>query len=434
MGKEPNSETEEVERKKPMEPILRSTEYLSHQKLVQSDHIEEQDPPPEIVKSAETARDSTGSGHDLELAASKEAVATVSPVCKASSMPTKQTEADPEKVGDQRSKESHIDASQDRSAKPNIGENLAEKETLEKPTDISGSPASQHPDEAGDAAVGGSSEKKVGERVFPDAVQDDVGSGRQMSSNGASVEASTEGKILNDVSSSMNRSELSPPTTDVTPPPPPPPDSDLLPQQTQPTDPANCPPVETVASQPDCQKANSQISQEQEEIPDGQHDSNSLNNSQDGDVEITNHQKGTQSIKSVPADKLMNGHKCTTANLQSQTEEKEEKTTGSFESTKLAATIQSVSSAVTSPSNPPCTSSSLPIDPKSTLVSLEERLATCGLPEAVEDAEFDNKLKVFTNYRNFGAMYQSKNNFKKAEWAFKNGIKQAGPHEAWSTV
>merc|ERR1711974_581784 len=106
------------------------------------------------------------------------------------------------------------------------------------------------------------------------------------------------------------------------------------------------------------QKANSQISQEQEEIPDGQHDSNSLNNSQDGDVEITNHQKGTQSIKSVPADKLMNGHKCTTTNLQSQTEEKEEKTTGSFESTKLAATIQSVSSAVTSPSNPPCTSSS----------------------------------------------------------------------------
>merc|ERR1711974_591000 len=177
------------------------------------------------------------------------------------------------------------------------------------------------------------------------------------------------------------------------------------------------------------QKANSQISQEQEEIPDGQHDSNSLNNSQDGDVEITNHQKGTQSIKSVPADKLMNGHKCTTANLQSQTEE-EEKTTGSFESTKLAATIQSVSSAVTSPSNPPCTSSSLPIDPKSTLVSLEERLATCGLPEAVEDAEFDNKLKVFTNYRNFGAMYQSKNNFKKAEWAFKNGIKQAVGGEA----
>merc|ERR1711974_157560 len=128
--KEPNSETEEVERKKPMEPILRSTEYLSHQKLVQSDHIEEQDPPPEIVKSVETARDSTGSGHALELAASNEAVTRV---CKGDSMPTKLTEADPEKVGDQRSKESHIDASQDRSAKPNIGENLAEKETLEKP-------------------------------------------------------------------------------------------------------------------------------------------------------------------------------------------------------------------------------------------------------------------------------------------------------------
>merc|ERR1711974_453371 len=281
-------------------------------------------------------------------------------------------------------------------------------------TDISGSPASQHPDEGGDAAGGRSSEKKVGEQVCPDAVQDDVGSGRQMSSNGASVEASTEGQVLNDVSSSMNRSELSPPTTDLTPPP--------------------APPVETVAIQPDCQKDNSQISKEGKN--DGQHNSDNLNNSQDGEVEIKNLQKDspacprTQSIKSVPAEKLMNGQECTAADLQSQTEEKEEKTTGSFESTKLAATSQSVSSAVTSPSNPPSTSSNLPIDPKSTLVSLEERLATCGLPEAVEDAEFDNKLKVFTNYRNFGAMYQSKNNFKKAEWAFKNGIKQAVGCEA----
>ena len=39
------------------------------------------------------------------------------------------------------------------------------------------------------------------------------------------------------------------------------------------------------------------------------------------------------------------------------------------------------------------TSSTL-IQSPSSLVSLEERLATCGLPEAVEDAEFDNKLKV----------------------------------------
>merc|ERR1712108_91586 len=123
-------------------------------------------------------------------------------------------------------------------------------------TDISGSPASQHPDEGGDAAGGRSSEKKVGEQVCPDAVQDDVGSGRQMSSNGASVEASTEGQILNDVSSSMNRSELSPPTTDLTPPP--------------------APPVETVAIQPDCQKDNSQISKEGKN--DGQHNSDNLNN------------------------------------------------------------------------------------------------------------------------------------------------------------
>ena len=58
-------------------------------------------------------------------------------------------------------------------------------------------------------------------------------------------------------------------------------------------------------------------------------------------------------------------------------------------------------------------------------LSLAEQLASCGLPEAVDDPEFQNKLKVFSNYRSFGAMYCSKNNFKKAEWAFKNGIKQA---------
>ena len=39
-------------------------------------------------------------------------------------------------------------------------------------------------------------------------------------------------------------------------------------------------------------------------------------------------------------------------------------------------------------------SSSSLVQSSSSLVSLEERLATCGLPEAVEDAEFDNKLKV----------------------------------------
>jgi len=108
------------------------------------------------------------------------------------------------------------------------------------------------------------------------------------------------------------------------------------------------------------------------------------------------------------------------------------------------ATASANTEAVTAPSKAPSTSlptgtvttqvkqpsnlipnSSTLIQSSSSLVSLEERLATCGLPEAVEDAEFDNKLKVFTNYRNFGAMYQSKNNFKKAEWAFKNGIKQA---------
>jgi len=51
------------------------------------------------------------------------------------------------------------------------------------------------------------------------------------------------------------------------------------------------------------------------------------------------------------------------------------------------------------------------------------------LPESIDDAEYMNKLKVLNNYRNFGAMYSAKNNFKKAEWAFKNGIKQTTGQE-----
>jgi len=363
-------------------------------------------------------------------------------------------------------------------------------------------------------------EKKVVEQVCSDAAQDDVASGRQMSSNGASIHVSPEGEIRSDVTSCIST------TTDAT----------LAPSAsnspTQTTDPKNCLSVETVPSHKD----NSQTSQE------GQHNRNTPNGNQHADdVDMTEHQNkspvapivptASTSIQSVPAaDNLINSHKSATAGANVQTVEKtsgssesiklassqsvpstnasattstssnlstgtlvdpksslvsleeNEKTSGSSDSTKLApsqsvpSTKASVTTSLGTSSSLPIgtsvdpksglvlkaeenektsdssesiklassqsvpitnasattslgTSSSLPIcnsvDPKSSLVSLEERLATCGLPEAVDDADFDNKLKVFTNYRNFGAMYQSKNNFKKAEWAFKNGIKQA---------
>jgi len=356
------------------------------------------------------------------MGASKEAVTLISPVCK-DSMETKLTETDGEKVEEQRGKESHIDASlqakdDSSSANQNVRENLEEKQILVKSTDIIESPASQNP-EAGNSDDGGS-EKKVEEQVCPDAT------GRQMSSNGASVHVSTEGDIQCDISSCISSNEISPTMTDATPSPP---ASNSL---TQTTDPENCPSVETVPIHPDFHKDNSQTSQEE------QHNRNTLNGNQHAD-DMNNHQNEspacsraetipTASIQSVPAaDKLINSFKSDAAAANVQTEEKE-KTRGSSQSIKLPPS-QSVSSSNTIATTSPSTSSSLPtgtlVDPKSSLVSLEERLATCGLPEAVDDADFDNKLKVFTNYRNFGAMYQSKNNFKKAEWAFKNGIKQA---------
>ena len=58
-------------------------------------------------------------------------------------------------------------------------------------------------------------------------------------------------------------------------------------------------------------------------------------------------------------------------------------------------------------------------------MSIDDHVKTVNLPDHIDDIEFNDKLKVFNNYRNFGAMYFAKNNFKKAEWAFKNGIKQS---------
>ena len=51
-------------------------------------------------------------------------------------------------------------------------------------------------------------------------------------------------------------------------------------------------------------------------------------------------------------------------------------------------------------------------------------MLSSNLPEIVEDPEFPDRVKVFTNYRQFGAMYSMKNNWKKAEWAYATGLKQ----------
>ena len=65
-------------------------------------------------------------------------------------------------------------------------------------------------------------------------------------------------------------------------------------------------------------------------------------------------------------------------------------------------------------------------------ITIEEKIQLSPLPDHINDSEFTNKLKVYNNYRTFGAMYYSRNNFKKAEWAFKNGIKQSTSCEAQS--
>ena len=65
-------------------------------------------------------------------------------------------------------------------------------------------------------------------------------------------------------------------------------------------------------------------------------------------------------------------------------------------------------------------------------IVIDDLIQKSNLPDSVEDAEFQNKLKVFNNYRTFGTMYFSKGNMKKAEWAFKNGIKQSTCSEAAS--
>merc|ERR1719422_1309210 len=72
------------------------------------------------------------------------------------------------------------------------------------------------------------------------------------------------------------------------------------------------------------------------------------------------------------------------------------------------------------------------IQSKEAQQNVEELLLNSELPDMIDDPEFENRLKVFHNYRNFGAMYTAKKNFKKAEWAFKNGIKQTAGKPARS--
>jgi hypothetical protein len=65
--------------------------------------------------------------------------------------------------------------------------------------------------------------------------------------------------------------------------------------------------------------------------------------------------------------------------------------------------------------------------------NMDNLIQNSDSPEVIEDPEFANRLKAFNNYRNFGAMYSAaKKNFNKAEWAFKNGIKQTGGQPARS--
>jgi len=71
-------------------------------------------------------------------------------------------------------------------------------------------------------------------------------------------------------------------------------------------------------------------------------------------------------------------------------------------------------------------------DENKNVPSLDSVVATSDLPETVDDPDFENKIKVFSNYRNFGGMYNSKANYRKAEWAFKNAIKQATSHKPCS--
>jgi len=64
--------------------------------------------------------------------------------------------------------------------------------------------------------------------------------------------------------------------------------------------------------------------------------------------------------------------------------------------------------------------------------NIKEKVNSSNLPDTSpsdKEEEHTNKLKVLNNYRNFGNMYFLKNNHKKAEWAYKNGIKQAASSE-----
>eukprot|EP00092_Neocalanus_flemingeri_P005380 GFUD01005797.1.p1 GENE.GFUD01005797.1~~GFUD01005797.1.p1 ORF type:complete len:1109 (+),score=391.68 GFUD01005797.1:341-3667(+) len=72
------------------------------------------------------------------------------------------------------------------------------------------------------------------------------------------------------------------------------------------------------------------------------------------------------------------------------------------------------------------------VEDKEAQNSVDDIIQNSDLPEFIEDPEFINRIKVFNNYRNFGAMYSAKKNFRKAEWAFKNGIKQTAGQPARS--
>ena len=69
---------------------------------------------------------------------------------------------------------------------------------------------------------------------------------------------------------------------------------------------------------------------------------------------------------------------------------------------------------------------------KKTQPNMDNLIQGSDLPDMIEDPEFETQMKVLNNYRNSGSMYRAKKNYKKAEWAFKNGIQQAGGKPARS--
>ena len=116
-------------------------------------------------------------------------------------------------------------------------------------------------------------------------------------------------------------------------------------------------------------------------------------------------------------------------NLQPEDEQKKDAAATNASETKVQSNIMKESdlNLSTSTAN----------QEKISLGNIEDAIKSSDLPDTApsdEEEEYSNKMKVLNNYRNFGNMYFLKNNLKKAEWAYKNGIKQATLNEIKSKM